>query len=137
METGLVGGKPGPLDLHPTKRAHRDTAVGLAAPGTAPVLQLDELGRSFFHEELNCILVSHPVGTGDSVVDVLFEAVVLLNDRSRTTLGGHGVAPHRVDLGHDRDVELWVRFCCSDGRAEPCPSASYDKYVMHKRSASS
>src|SRR2546430_6775520 len=60
-----------------------------------------------------------------------------VDDRSRTPLGGHRVAAHRVDLGDNRDVELRVRLGCSDGSAEPCPSASHNEYVMHECPASS
>ena len=39
VEAGLVGGKPGALFLHAAERPHRHVSVGLATPGTAPMLQ--------------------------------------------------------------------------------------------------
>ena len=44
VKTGLVSGKPGPLDFHAAKTAHLDAAIGLATPGAAPVLHLHQSG---------------------------------------------------------------------------------------------
>ena len=46
MKAAAVGGEPGPLDFHAAESAHIDVAVGLAAPGAAPMLELDHLGRA-------------------------------------------------------------------------------------------
>ena len=76
VEAGLVGGEPGARLLHAAEGPHGDVAVGLAAPGAAPVLQLDQLLRRFLDESLDGVLIAQPVAAGDGVVGVLVEAVV-------------------------------------------------------------
>ena len=51
-------------------------AVRLAAPGTAPMLQAQQLLRGLLDERLHGVLVAQPIAAGDGVVGVLVEAVV-------------------------------------------------------------
>ena len=76
VEAGLVGGKPGPLDLHAAEGPHRHLAIRLAAPGAAPVVQPDHFLGSLLDERLHGVLVWQPVPTRDGVVSVIVEAVV-------------------------------------------------------------
>ena len=107
VEAGLVGGKPRAHLLHATERANGNSSVGLPAPGTAPVLEAEELIGRLLDERFDGILVAQPVAPGDGVVRMLVTTVIGANDARRSTLGGDRVAAHRVHLGHDRDVEAW------------------------------
>jgi hypothetical protein len=89
VEAGLVGGEPGALDLHAAEGAHVDVAVVLAAPRTAPVLELDHLRRALRDEEVHDVLLAQPVAAGDRVVEVLLQAVVRLHDAGRPAFGSH------------------------------------------------
>ena len=102
METGLVGGVPGALDLHAAERPHRDRAVGLPAPRTAPVLQLQQFQWRGIDEQLDRVLVAEPVTAGDGVVEMVVQAVIVLDDAGGAAFGGDRVAAHRIDLGDQR-----------------------------------
>ncbi|KFB74201.1 MAG: hypothetical protein AW09_000512 [Candidatus Accumulibacter phosphatis] len=80
VKAGLVGGKPGALDLHATKRAHVDVAVRRPAPRAAPVLELRQFLGALRHEVLDHILFAQPVATANSIVEVILEAVRRLLD---------------------------------------------------------
>ncbi|MNS91104.1 hypothetical protein D3C72_1251810 [compost metagenome] len=114
VETGLVCGEPGARDLHPAETADVGLAIRLAAPGAAPVLQLDHLVGGVVDEVLDHVLLTQPVATGDGVVEVVFEGVVITDDACGATFGGHGVAAHRIDLGNQGDFQLRVGFCNGD-----------------------
>jgi hypothetical protein len=58
VETGLVGGEPGALDLHAAEGAHVDVAVRRAAPRAAPVLELGQFLGAVRHEVLDHILLA-------------------------------------------------------------------------------
>src|SRR5438552_17660573 len=58
------------------------------------------------------------------------EAVVRLNDRSRTTFGGDGVAAHGVDLRDDGDVQPRVGLDCRNRGAQTRRTAPDDDDVM-------
>ena len=88
----------------PPNGPHGDVPVGLAAPGTAPVLQAQQLLGRFLDEGLDRVLIAQPVAAGDGVVGVLVEAVVGRIDAGGAALGRDRVAAHRVHLGDDRDV---------------------------------
>src|SRR5581483_8099876 len=57
VEAGLVGGEAGAPGGHAAEGAGADAAIGVAAPGTAPALELDELARCLAHEKLDGILI--------------------------------------------------------------------------------
>jgi len=98
VEAGAVGGEPGALDLHATEGADVDVAVGFAAPGAAPVLQLHHFGGATGDEVVDDILLAQPIAAGDGVVEVVLQAVVALHDAGRAALGRHGMAAHREHL---------------------------------------
>ena len=104
MEAGLIGGKPGALDLHPAEGPHGDMAVRIPAPGTAPMFQLDHLGGSLFHKGFDGILVGQPVGSCDGILGMFIETIVRLDHGSGPALGRYRVATHRVDFGDDADA---------------------------------
>ena len=129
MEAGLVGGEPGAFDLHAAERPHRDAAVGFAAPGTAPVLQLQQFQRRGVDEQLDGILVAEPVAAGDGVVEMVVQAVVVLDDAGRAAFGGHGVAAHRIDLGDQRKREGRIGLGDRDGGAQAGAAGAHDRDV--------
>ena len=105
VEAGLVGGEDGALDAHASEGSNGDVTVGVAAPGTAPVLHLDELVGGFLNEELDGVLVGEVVRASDGVGGVQFKAVVVTKDAGCAAFGGDGVASDGVDLGNDGDVQ--------------------------------
>ena len=105
VEARLVGGEDGALDAHAAEGSDGDVAVGVAAPGTAPVLHLDELVGGFLNEELDGILVGEVVRAADGVGGVQFKAVVVAEDGGCAAFGGDGVTAYGVDLGYDGDVQ--------------------------------
>ena len=130
MKAGLVGCKPRALSHHPAEGTHRNVSIGVAAPGAAPVLQLDQLLRRFGDELLHRVLVSHPVRPADGVVGVLVEAVVVLYDRRSTTFCGHRMTPHRVHLGDESHRQPLIDLGDGDGRPQPRTAAADDHDVM-------
>ena len=114
VEAGLVGGEPGAGDLHPAETAHVGLAIRFTAPGATPVLQLDHLVGGVVDEVLDYVLLTQPVTTGDGVVEVVFQGVVITDDACGATFGGHCVAAHRIDLGNQGDFQLRVGFCNGD-----------------------
>ena len=105
VEAGLIGGEDGALDAHASEGANGDVAVGVAAPGTAPVLHLDELVWGFLNEELDGILVGKVVRAADGVGGVQFKVVVITKDGGCAAFRGDGVTADGVDLGYDGDVQ--------------------------------
>src|SRR5215475_10765410 len=130
MEAGLVRGEPGAKLLHATERPHRDVPVRLATPGTAPVLEPDQLAGCFGDEGLDSLLVAQPIPARDSVVGMLLEAVARPDDPGRPTLSRHGMAAHRVDLRGDRHAQPRVGLRDGDGRTQPSSAAAHYQNVM-------
>ena len=130
VEARLVGGVPGAFDLHSAERPDRDVPRVLPAPGAAPVLQLDELARGLVDEDFDGVLISQPVGAADGVVDVVFAGVVGLDDGGHAPLGGHGVAAHGVDLGHQANGEIGTGFHNRHCGAQPGPTGADDDDVV-------
>jgi uncharacterized protein YheU (UPF0270 family) len=126
VEAGLVGGEPGTLLLHAAKRTHRDRAVGLAVPGATPVLKLQQFLGGFVDEVLDAVLVGKPVAPANGVVEVEVEAVVRLDHPGGATLGGAGVAAHRIDLGDQRNAQIRGRFGESNRGAQACAPCAHD-----------
>jgi hypothetical protein len=132
VEAGPVGGKPRAHVLHPAEGAHGDAAIRLAAPRAAPVLHAEQLPRRLLHEHLDGLLVAEPVATGNRVVRVLVEAVVGGNRARGASFGGDRVAPHRINLGHDRDVEAWIEFGDGNSGAQTGAAAAHQHNVMSR-----
>ena len=115
VEAGLVGGKPGPRNLHPTEGANVHLAIGLAAPRATPVFQLHQLFGAVFDKVLHDVLLTEPVAARDGVVKVIFQAVVIAHDTGGSAFGGHCMAAHRVDLGYQGNLEGWIGLGDGDG----------------------
>src|SRR6058998_133443 len=77
VEADLVRREHGALDGHPAERALAHPAVRIAGPGTAPVLELDDLLRTPRDEELDGVLVGEEVGSLDRVERVQFQGIVI------------------------------------------------------------
>ena len=126
VEAGLVGGEPGALNLHAPEGPHRDPAIGLPAPGAAPVLQLHHLAWVLVHKGFHRVLVAQPVATGDRVIGVVVQAVAGFNDRCCATLGRNRVAAHRIDLGNYTDIQARIQLCGGDGGSQArAPTTHY------------
>ncbi len=129
VEAGLVGSEPGALDLHAAEGAHVHMAVGLAAPGAAPVLQLHHLFGAMRHEILDHILLAEPVAAAHGVVEMVVELVVRTCHGGRTAFCRHRVAAHGVDLGDERDPERGVGLGHGDGRTQARTARPYDRDI--------
>jgi hypothetical protein len=105
-------------------------AVVLAAPGAAPVLELEKFLRSFLDEGFDGVLIAEPVAAGDGVVSVFVERVVGFDDACGAAFGGDGVAPHGIDLGGDGDFEVGIKFGYSYGGAEASTTTSDQENVV-------
>src|SRR5262245_5863873 len=126
VEAGLVRGEPRALDLHAAEEADVDVAVVLAAPRTAPMLELRHLLGAVGHEILDHVLVAQPVTTADGIVEVAAEAVVRADGARRAALGGHRVAAHRHDLRDQRDAKRGVALGDGDRRPQPSTAPADD-----------
>ena len=136
VESAFIGGKPSALDLHPAERPHVDVAVSLAAPGTAPVLELDHFFGAVRDEIIDNVLVAQPVAARDGVVEMILEGVVRPHHAGGATLGGDGMAAHRVDFRDQRDLESGVDFGCGDrgpqARAAGADDGDIDLNHVHR-----
>src|SRR2546427_820987 len=77
VEADLVRREHGALDGHPAERALAHPAVRIARPGTAPVLELDDLLRAPRDEELDRVLVGEEVGSLDRIERVQLQGIVI------------------------------------------------------------
>ncbi|EXI67881.1 MAG: hypothetical protein AW08_01485 [Candidatus Accumulibacter adjunctus] len=93
------------------------------------MLELRQLLGTVGDEVLDHILLAEPVTTMHGIVEVILEAVARLLHARRTTLGGNGVAAHRVDLRHQRDLQRRVRLGNGDCRPQACAAATHDHHV--------
>ena len=91
VEAAAVGGEPGARGFHAAEVADVDAAVVLAAPRTAPLLELDHLFGTVLDEIFDHVLFTEPVTAGDGVVEVVVQAVVGANDTRRAAFGHDGV----------------------------------------------
>src|SRR6202795_883436 len=130
VEAGFVGGEPGAHLFHSTEGADGDVAVVLAAPGAAPVLELEKFLGGFFYEGFDGVLIAEPVAAGDGVVGVLVERVVGFDDAGGAAFGGDGVTPHGIDLGDDGDFQVGIEFGYSYGGAEASTTTSDQENVV-------
>src|SRR5262249_8286519 len=98
MQSRLVGREQGSIDAHSAEGSGADAAVGVATPGTAPVLKLDKLSRSLLDKSLDGILVGYKIGSKNGVLRVQVEAIILAKNCRGSALCGNGVASHRIDF---------------------------------------
>ncbi len=68
------------------------------------MLKLNRFAGSFFDEKFYRVLVCKKVASLDRVIGVGVKAVVFAGNRGHSSLGGDGVAAHRVDFRDDGDV---------------------------------
>ena len=129
VEAGLVGREPRALHLHAAEEAHVDAAVGLAAPGAAPVLQLHHLGRALLDEELHRVLVAQPLAAGDGVVEVVRQRIVATHHAGRAAFGRHRVAAHRHHLRQQRHAQPGIGLHGGDGSAQAGTAAAHHHHV--------
>ena len=129
VEAGLVGGKPGALDLHAPEGAHIGVPVVLAAPRAAPVLHLHHFLVGMRDEVLHHVLLAQPVAAAHGVVEVVLEAVVRPRHGGRAAFGRDRVAAHRVDLGDQRHHEGGIGFCHGYRCAQAGTAGTHDRHV--------
>ncbi|KFB66838.1 MAG: hypothetical protein CAPSK01_003777 [Candidatus Accumulibacter vicinus] len=129
VKTGLVGGEPGPLDLHAAESTHIDMPVRGTAPWASPVLELGQLLGTVCHEILDHILLAQPVAATHRIVEVILEAIGRQLHPRRTALGSDGVATHRIDLRDQRDPQRGIRLRDGNRRPQTCPATPDDHYV--------
>ena len=104
--------------------------IGLSAPGTPPMFQLEHLRWGLAHEGFDGVLIAQPVAAAHRVIGVGIQTVIGFDDRRRPTLGGDSVAAHRVHLGDDRDIEFGIRVRNRDSGTEARPAATDQQNVM-------
>ena len=77
----------------------------------------------------------------DGVEAVQLEVVVVARDRGGAAFGGHGMAPHRIDLGNKGNRGGRIVLRGFDGSPETCPTTADDDDVMsrnvHEKTSSS
>ncbi|EXI86819.1 MAG: hypothetical protein AW12_02116 [Candidatus Accumulibacter sp. BA-94] len=129
VEAGLVGGEPRPLDLHAAERTHIHVAVRRPAPRATPVLELRQLLGTVGDEVLHHVLLAEPVTAVHGIVEVILEAVARLLHPRRTALGGDGMAAHRIDLRHQRNLQRGIRLGDGDCRPQACPATAHDHHI--------
>jgi hypothetical protein len=105
-------------------------AVFLAAPGAAPVFELEKFLRGFLDEGFDGVLIAEPIAAGNGVVGVFVERVVGFDDAGGAAFGGDSVAPHGINLGDDGDFEVGVNFGYSYGGAEASTTTSDQENVV-------
>ena len=89
------------------------------------MLHLHELARSLVDEQLDRVLIAQPVAARDGVVEMVVEAVVVLDHPGSAAFGGDRVAAHRVDLREQRDPQRRIRLDRRD-RSAHAGAASAD-----------
>src|SRR6185503_9811799 len=133
VEAGLVRREPRALDLHAAEEADVDVAVVLAAPRTAPVLELGHFLRAMSHEVLDHVLVAQPVAAADGVVEVNVQVVVSADDAGRSAFRGHGMAAHGNDLGNEGYAQPGIALRYRDRRAQPrAAAADYHDICLYR-----
>src|SRR5436309_6637035 len=115
VKAAFVSGEERSVDAHTAERADSDPPVWIAAPGTSPVFELDELVWGLIDEVLDHVLVGNEIAALDGVLEMKVKAIgggltgqaiegVGANDGGGAALGSDGVAAHGVDLGHEADT---------------------------------
>lgn len=98
VEAGFIGGEPGAFDLHPAEAANVDAAVRTTAPRTSPLFKLGHLRRTMVYKVVNDILLAKPVAPCNRVVEMVFEAVMILRNGGGSSFCGNRMAAHRIDF---------------------------------------
>ena len=130
VETGFIGSKPCPLNLHPPEGPSRDCSISFPTPRTTPMLHLDQFSGSFVHKKFHGVLITHPVTAGNGIVYMVFQRIIIFDNSSRATLCRHSMAPHGVDLANHRNTQAWVCFSNGNGCSESCAAAAYHDNIV-------
>jgi hypothetical protein len=64
------------------------------------------------NEVIHHVLLTQPVASGNGILEVKIEAVMILRHSGRTAFGRHGVAAHRVHFRNQRDIQVGIGFRC-------------------------
>ena len=125
-----VGGVGGARLAGGAERPLRDAAVLGPREDRAPVLELVDVAGRVVAEGLDGVLVAEVVGALDGVECVLLGVVLggVPERRVDAALGRAGVAPGRMDLGDDGDVDARVE--CLDGGAHTGATGADDEDVV-------
>ena len=75
-------------------------------------------------------LVAMPVRSGNRVIGVIVETVIVFDDCGRATFCGNGVTSHRVDLGDHGETELGVGFRDGDRCAQTSAATANDEHIV-------
>src|SRR5262249_57921294 len=75
VKAGLVSREPRSCFLHPAEGANSNVPIRLATPGTAPMLQTQQLLRGLSHEDFHRVLIAEPIAAGDGIVSMFIQAV--------------------------------------------------------------
>ncbi|MNE32999.1 hypothetical protein D3C80_1266390 [compost metagenome] len=62
------------------------------------MLKLGHFARAVVDEMVDHVLFTQPIATGNGVVEVVVEAIVILSDGGGASFSGHRMAAHRVDF---------------------------------------
>src|SRR6266849_3042992 len=130
VEPGLIGGKPGAHFFHAAERPDRNVSIRISAPGTAPVLQPQQLFWRLFYENFDGILVTEPVATGDGVVGVVVQRIPRFDYPRSSAFGRNCVAAHRVHLGDHGHTEIGIGLGYGNGSSKAGTTAADQKNIV-------
>ena len=130
METGFICSKPCTLNFHASKRSSCHFPISFPTPWTTPMLHLNQFSRSLFHKKFHRVLITHPISSGNGIVDMVFQRIVLFDNSSRTALRRHSMAPHGINLANYCDTQAWVCFSNGNSRSESCAATAHHDYIV-------
>src|SRR5262245_45838614 len=111
MKSRLVRCKKSPIDAHPAEGSDAHAAVRVAAPGTSPMLELDDFSRSLLYKSLDRVLVRHKIRAEDCVLRVKVQIVEFAENGRSSPFSRNRVASHRIDFGDQGNRQLARHFC--------------------------
>ena len=74
------------------------------------MFQLHHFTWRFFDKRLDHILIAQPICPRHGVVGMGLGAISGLDDSRGAAFGRNRMAPHRIHLGHDSDLQIRPRF---------------------------
>jgi hypothetical protein len=89
------------------------------------MLESQHLFWRFSDKGLDCILIAEPIATRDRVAGMFVQAVVWLDDSSRTPFGRDRVATHGVDFRDHRYIALGIDLGHRNGRPQASAPTTY------------
>ena len=94
------------------------------------MLELDHLGRGFFDERFNGVLVGQPIRARDGVSGVGVETIVSFDDSCSPTLCRDGVTAHWIHLRDDRDADTRIDLGSGNGGSKTGCSPADEKNIV-------